>query len=251
MIEALQLPFIASYYGVFVVQRGLSFFGSGLAHAAFGGVAIGLWIGPDPLWVALPFTAAVAAGIVWVRERTALGADTAIGIFFAVSMAIGMIALSLREEFTADAFAYLFGSILAISWFDVILAAALVVLAAAAWPAWGRWAYATFDAELARADRLPVLRDDYLLAMLLAVSVVVALKLVGIVLIAAFLVVPAATARLVCRTFFAMTIASAALGALSSLAGLWWAYRLDLPAGPSIVLVQAFFFLIGVLCRTR
>ena len=86
IIGGVLVGFLASYYGVFIVQRGLSFMGSGLAHAAFGGVALGLLLDSEPLWIAVPFTVIVAIGITWVRDRTKLGSDTAVGIFFAVSI---------------------------------------------------------------------------------------------------------------------------------------------------------------------
>ena len=112
LIAGVLIGFLASYYGVFVVQRGLSFLGSGLAHAAFGGVALGLLLESEPLWIAVPFTIIVAIGITWVKNRTELGSDTTIGIFFSVSMALGIIFLYLRKQYSTEAFTYLFGSIL-------------------------------------------------------------------------------------------------------------------------------------------
>ncbi len=255
MLEALSLPFmqraliggllvaaLAGYYGVFVVQRRLGFLGTGLAHAAFGGVALGLFAGIEPLGVAAPFTILVAVGINWVKERSELSADTAVGIFFAISMALGIVFLSLRDSYSTDAFTYLFGSILAIDWIDIGMMALLCLLTIALLPFWSRWAYATFDSELARADRLNVNRDDYLLMALIAVTVVAAVKVVGAVLIAAFLVIPAATARLLASTYLQMTILSIALGMTGTLIGLFVSYWLDLPSGAAIILVQAAFF---------
>ncbi len=265
MIEALSLPFLqralvaglmvgflASYYGAFVVQRGLSFLGSGLAHAAFGGVALGLLLDAEPLYVAVPFTVAVALGISWMHDRSALGADTAIGIFFSVSVALGVIFLALRREYSADAMSYLFGSILAVQGSDLWITGGVVLVTLGTFPLWTRWAFATFDRDLALADRLAVRRHDYLLAVLIAVTVVVAVKVVGIVLVSAFLVIPAASARLLARTFLGMTVLSIAIGILSGQVGLWASYALDLPSGASIVLVQAALFLVALaLWRSR
>lgn len=233
---------LASYYGVFVVQRRLSFLGAGLAHAAFGGVALGLLLQTEPLWVAVPFTVVVALGINWVQDRGTLAGDTAIGIFFAVAVALGIVFLSLQQHYTVDAFAYLFGSILGVTSADLWLAGGLVVVALGTIPWWGRWAYATFDRELARADGVPVRRDDYLLSVLLAVTVVAAVKVVGVLLVAAFLVIPAATARLRSRTFLNMTLGAMIVGVTSAWAGLMGAYWLDIPSGPAIILVQAVAF---------
>lgn len=241
---------IAGYYGVFVVQRGMSFIGSGLAHAAFGGVALALLLGSEPLWVAVPFTVVVALLITWVRDRTTLSLDAAIGIFFATAMALGIMFISRIPTYTTDAFTYLFGSILSVTRTDLWAVLAVGVIVAAALPLWGRWAYATIDREAALADRLPVQLDDYLLSVLIAVTIVVAAKVVGIVLISAFLVIPAATARLVSRRFFQMTVISVLLGAGTAVAGLFASYYLDAPSGATIILTQTAAFLACLLGRT-
>lgn len=258
--EILQLPFmqralgagvlvglLASYFGVFVVQRRLSFLGVGLSHAAFGGVALGLLVGTNPLWTALPFTVVVALCITWVTQKGAVSGDTAIGVFFALSLAIGVILLSFKQSYTADAFTYLFGSILAVQPTDLWIMAGIAVLTLLTLPLWGRWAYATFDRDLARADGVPVRRDDYTLAALLAVTIVAAVKLVGIVLAAAFLVIPAAAARRFTSTFRSMTLVSMAVGGSTAVAGLAASYVLDVPSGATIILVQAAIFFVAFL----
>lgn len=240
---------LASYLGVFVVQRRMAFLGSGLSHAAFGGVALGLLLNTQPLWVALPFTVGVAVAMVWVRERAGLAGDTTIGIFFAVSMALGIIFLSLKEGYSSDAFTYLFGSILAVSRADALAAAAVALGVVALGPMWGRWAYATFDRNLARADRLPVMAEDYLLTVCLAVAIVVSMKVVGIVLISAFLVLPPATARLLAQTFAGMTLWSVALGVATVIAGLFISFQSNLPSGATIILLQAAIFFLMLAWR--
>jgi len=260
MPEALALPFfrrallagvivgaLGSYYGVFVVQRRLSFLGVGLSHAAFGGVALGLLLQVNPLWTALPCTVAVALAITGVTHRSAVSSDTAIGVFFAAAIAGGVVLLTFKESYTTDAFAYLFGSILAVRPADLWVLGGIGVLAAATLPLWGRWAYATFDRDLARADGVPVDRDDYVLAALLAVTVVAAVKVVGIVLAAAFFVIPAAAARLLTRTFTQMTLLAVALGSATAAAGLLGSYAFNLPSGAAIILGQTAVFGLAVL----
>jgi zinc transport system permease protein len=237
---------LASYLGVFVVQRGMAFLGSGLSHAAFGGVALGLLLGAQPLLVAVPFTVAIAIAMVWVREQAGLAGDTTIGIFFAVSMALGVVFLSLKDGYSADAFTYLFGSILSVSRSDLLVAGAVALGVLALGPLWGRWAYATFDRNLARADRLPVLAEDYILTVCLAVVTVVSMKLVGILLISAFLVLPPATARLAARTFAGMTLWSVGLGIATVAAGLFLSVETDLPSGATIILLQAALFFVAL-----
>jgi zinc transport system permease protein len=259
MLEALRLPFmqralvagvlvglLASYYGVFVVQRRLSFLGIGLSHAAFGGVALGLLLHINPMWVAVPFTVAVALGINAITARGHVAGDTAIGVLFAVAVALGIVFLSLRQSYTADAFAYLFGSILAVQPADLWVMGGLALVTIAAVPLWGRWAYATFDRDLARADRVPVGWDDAVLVTLLAITVVAAVKVVGIILAAAFLVIPAATARLLARTFRGMTSLAMGIGAITAVGGLLASYVLDMPSGATIILAQAVLFAVAL-----
>jgi zinc transport system permease protein len=250
LIAGALVGFLASYYGVFVVQRGLSFLGSGLAHAAFGGIALGLLLNFEPLWIAVPFTVIVAVGIFWVRDKSELGSDTAVGIFFAVSMAFGVVFLFLKKEYTSDAFTYLFGSILAVTKTDLKITGSVVLLTLLTLPLWRRWAYASFDRELAETDHLAVDRDDYLLSILIAVTVVVAIKVVGIVLIAAFLVIPAATSRLLSPTFRRMTVVSIFIGVISAIIGLWISYYLDVPSGATIILFQAILFFLSMLYKS-
>lgn len=242
LIAGILVAALGGYFGVFVVQRGLAFLGDGLAHAAFGGVALAFLLGTEPLWIAVPFTVAVAVAITWVQDRTRLAPDTAVGVFFSVSVALGVIFLSLVEGYVVDAFTFLFGSILAVTWSDIWTAVATALVTIAAAPIWGRWAFATFDRELARSERLPTRRDDYLLNAFVAVAVVTGVRLVGIVMITAFLVIPAATARLFAATLSSMTRISIVVGVASVLAGLLASYKLDLPSGATIIIGQAAMF---------
>ncbi|MCZ7610059.1 MAG: metal ABC transporter permease [Ignavibacterium sp.] len=250
LIAGVLVGFLSGYYGVFIVQRGLGFLGSGLAHAAFGGVALGVLLNQEPLWTAVPFTILVAIGITWVKDKTNLGGDTTIGIFFSVSMALGVIFIFLKRQYSTDAFNYLFGSILSVTNTDIIVPAVLIIITLLLFPFWKRWAYSSFDRELAQADRIPVGLDDYLLSILISVTVVVSIKVVGIVLIAAFLVIPPASARLISRSFSRMTLLSIITGTITALIGLWISYYLDVPSGATIILLQAFvFFFVMIISR--
>ncbi len=256
-LEALSLPFMqrailggvlaafaGSLFAPLIVQRRMAFLGSGLAHAAFGGVALGVMLGLEPLSVALPFTMAAGVVIVWIQHRTTLEPDTAIGMLFAVTMALGVLFLSLSDGYTRDAYSYLFGSVLAIGTGDLILAAITALMAVVMMRWWPAWAYATFDRDLARADRVPVLAHDYLLAVAMALLTVVSIKIAGVILAAAFLVLPAAAARLLSHTFAQMTLLSVLFAVTGVLAGMLLSYGLDLPSGPTIVLLQSALFVL-------
>ncbi|MDM7324320.1 MAG: metal ABC transporter permease [Thermus sp.] len=255
MLEALGYPFfqrallagilvslLSGLLSPFVVQRRLSFLGDGLAHAAFAGVALGLFLRAEPLWLALPFTFLVAMAITFIREKTELSEDTAIGIFFALSVALGAVFLSKARGYVGDAMGYLFGSLLAVGPVDLWTMALLLLFALFLLPLWGPLAYATLDRELALSDRVPVVFHDYLLSGFIAVSMVLAVKVVGILLVAAFLVIPGAAARLLSRTFAGLTLLSLILGVISTGLGLFLSFLLDWPSGASIVLLQAALF---------
>ena len=251
LVAGILVGFLASYYGVFIVQRGLGFLGSGLAHAAFGGVALGILLNSEPLWTAVPFTVLVAVGITWVKDKTNLGGDTTIGIFFSVSMALGIIFIFLKRQYTSDAFTYLFGSILSVTTADIIVPIILIIITIILFPFWKRWAYSSFDRELAQADRIPVQFDDYLLTILIAVTIVVSIKVVGIVLIAAFLVIPPAASRLLNKSFSKMTLVSVIIGIVTALVGLWISYYLDVPSGATIILLQAAVFFTVMIIKKK
>lgn len=246
LMAGIVIGVMCGYYGVFIVQRGLSFLGDGLAHAAFGGVSLGLLLGWTPLWVALPFTVLVSLGITYLREKTELQGDTAIGIFFAVSVALGVLFLGLKKDYTADAFSYLFGSILSVGVSDLVVIGVLLLITLLLVPrTWRQLAYSTFDPELAASDGVNVRGLNYFLSVVIAVTVVVSVKVIGIVMVASFLVIPAAAARLRSRTLYQMTLWSAGLAALASIIGLLASYLINVPSGSTIILTQALFFVLA------
>lgn len=263
MLGGAAIALMTGLLGVFVVQRGLAFLGDGLAHASFGGIALGALIAhgavgigllEQPLWVAMPFTVAIALAIAWVRDRTDLSSDTAIGVFFAVSVALGVLFLSRipPDRNVVDVWHLLFGSILAVGPQDlrIILVTAAVVTALIA-TFWGRLAYATFDPELAAADGVRVRALDYALFVWAAVAVVVSAQVVGVILMAAYLVIPAATARLTARSLIGMTVGTVVVGIVTTLSGLVVSYLVDVPSGSAIILLQALAFFLAVTVRRR
>lgn len=250
LIAGVLIGFLASYYGVFIVQRKMSFLGSGLAHAAFGGVALGLLLNTEPLWIAVPFTILVGILIIYLKEKTNLGADTSIGILFSISVAMGIIFLAMRKSYSADAYSYLFGSILSVFPNDLIIASVLTLITLFTFKKlWSRWAYATFDSELALSDKVNVLRDDYILSILISTTIVVSIKIVGIVLISAFVVIPAASAKMLASSFIKMTIYAIIFGILSSIFGLIISFYFDIPSGATIIILQSIIFIITALIK--
>ncbi|MFA5595419.1 MAG: metal ABC transporter permease [Trueperaceae bacterium] len=259
LIAGLAIAVMAGLLGVFVVQRRLSFLGDGLAHAAFGGMGIGAFVivSADlvgsrvgfinhPILIALPFSMLAAVVIAWLRRGTRLSSDTAIGVSFAVSVALGVLLFSLippDANLGVSAMDLLFGSILGVRATDLWLIVGVAVLAAALLLGlWGRLGYATFDDELARADSLNTDRLELVLFLVAAVIIAVSASVVGIILMAAYLVIPAAAARLLARTLAQMTVLAVGLGLVSTVAGLAISFYLDVPSGATIVLTQAALF---------
>ena len=165
--------------------------------------------------------------------------DSAIGVFFAVSMAAGVIFIALRRRYTGDVFSYLFGNILGVSSSDVVAIAVLAALVLGVIVAFFKEIFFfCFDERLAAISGLPTRFLHYLLLILLALTIVISIKVVGIILVSAFLVIPGAAAKLLSPSFKTMLVVSAAIGTASSLIGLYASYYLEVPPGATIVLIQ-------------
>jgi zinc transport system permease protein len=243
--------------GVFIVQRGLGLLSDGLAHATFGGLALGLLFVATvdrAIWIALPFTVAIALGIQHVRRRTTLGGEVATGVFFAVSFAAGILFLGLRQGRSApvNVEGLLFGSLLAVSpeALAVILVVAAIVIALLAWLG-PRLAYATFDPDLATLSGIPVAALEYVLLALTAVVVVVGVKTVGVVLVSAFIVIPAATANLLGRTLAGIAGLAVTFAVGGTAFGLFASYHLNVATGATIILTLGALFFLALVLRRR
>lgn len=259
LAAGLLIAVMAGLLGVFVVQRRLSFLGDGLAHAAFGGMGLGAfvivttgllsssvgWL-RQPMWIAVPFSLIAALGIAWLRDNTRLSSDTAIGVFFAVSVAMGVLFFSLIPpdvNLGVSLMDLLFGSILGVTSNDLVVIASVALLATGTLCfLWGSLAYATFDDELARTDGVRARALEYLLFVIAALVITVSAVVVGIILMAAYLVIPAASARLLARTLAQTTVLSIAFGVVATVVGLGLSFMIDVPSGSTIVLTQAALF---------
>ena len=227
----------------FVVLRRMAFVGVGISHAALGGVALGLLLGIEPLLAALVFSVAVAWAIGAVGGRGKLSEDTAIGIFFPTAMALGVALMAGTPDYRQNLLGYLFGNILLVQNSDLVFAGALVGASLLLTVLFFKeMLFISVDEETARAAGLPAARLRYLLLTLIAVTIVSAIKVVGIILVSAFLVIPAATAQILAPSVRAMMALSVAFAMTSVVGGLWLSWILDLPSGAAIVLLAAALF---------
>ena len=231
----------------FVVLRRMAFVGVGISHAALGGVALGVLIGVNPVLAALGFSVAVAWLIGLTGGRGRLSEETAIGIFFPTAMALGVALMAGTPDYRQSLLAYLFGNILLVRQGDLILAAVLVgSVLTVTLLLFKELLFISVDEETARAAGLPATRLRYLLLTLIAITIVSAIKVVGIVLVSAFLVIPAATAQLVAPSMRAMLLLSVAFALLAVVGGLWISWLANLPSGAAIVLVAAALFAVAM-----
>jgi zinc transport system permease protein len=268
VIEALAYPFmqralaaglliglVASLLGIFVILRRSAFFGDAVAHASLAGIALGVVSGMPPLL----FAAAVAVGIGLTLHRLErvgqLSLDTILGFILPFFMAVGVLVLSLSPGFQPELLSYLFGSILTVSWQGLGAIALVALVVAVVLASLGRrLVFSTFDPDGAHAVGINVARLLTVYHVLLALTVIASISVVGIVLVNALLVIPAATAKLLARSLGQMFVLAPLLGIGSVLAGLVVSSWLDAPSGPTIVVLAGILFLAAwgrTACRAR
>lgn len=243
LVAAMLIGLACSVVGVYVVLRNMSFIGDGLAHASFAGIVIAYLLKFDLYVGGLIFTILTALGIGAVSKRSEISLDTTIGVFFTAAFALGVALMSRVRTYVVDLQDFLFGNILAISRTDLIIIAALaaVVLLVIAL-LYKELLFASFDPVSAGASGVPVDLLTYVLLVILAVTIIVSLQAAGIVLVAALLVTPAATAYQLTNRFDAMMLISACVGVGAGIAGLYCSYYLNVASGASIVLVATACF---------
>jgi len=254
LLGGLIIGSVCSLFSPFVVLKRMAFIGEGIGHAAFGGIALALLLISDPsehefllTAITMVYCLAVAFLIAYSSRTKKISEDSAIGIFLAVSMALGLILLSTRKAYTAEILSYLFGSILAISRNDILiigLFGALVLFFILGF--YKELVFFTFDESSAKASGIPTGFLHYMLIALLAILIVAAVKLVGVILVTAYLIIPGATAKLFAKKFSHLSVGALSIGILTSFLGLFASYKLNFPSGASIVVVQFLLFVFAL-----
>jgi len=243
LLAGIFIAIACAILGVFLILRRDAMIGHGLAHVSFAGVALGLFLNVMPLAMALAVSILAGLGIMKLKETAGLHGDTAIGIFSSVGMALGILLVTLAHSFNVNLFSYLFGDILAIRpsevWLSIGLAAVAVFTVIFNYH---KFMYMTFDRESAKASGVRVKRLDILLTVLVAITVVLGMRVVGILLVAALLVIPAAAGLQVASNFKRAMIASSLVALVSVVLGLLLAFYFDFPASGTIVIISFLFF---------
>ncbi len=245
-ITAILVGIVGGIIGVFILLKGMVFLGQAIAHTAFAGAALALLLGVEPLPIIILFGLFAALAVGYVNEKKAMKEDIIVGVIFTFFMALAVIFITLNKAYSTDVNSILFGNILLISQFSYIVL--IIVLSFVGLLIIGlkkEYYLITFNDELASVSGLPVRLLDYLLLVLLALTIDVSLKAIGAILVFAMIVTPAAAAYQWTFKINRMMILAAIIGVLSSVGGLMFAYIFNLSSGASIVSISTLVFFIS------
>ena len=247
VLAGIGVALAAGPLGCFIVWRRMAYFGDTLSHAGLTGVALGLLLGVGPTLGMAVVGAGAGVLLLLLQRQRRIPADTLLGILSHAALACGLIAMRFMDKVRVDLFGYLFGDILAVSWNDVavVYGGAVLVVGALALH-WRDLITLTVHEDMAAAEGVPVARTRFLFTLMIALSVAVALKIVGVLLVTAMLIIPAAAARPLARSPEAMAVYASLAGALAVIGGLAASLAWDLPSGPAIV-ASAVVLFIGAL----
>jgi zinc transport system permease protein len=246
MAAGVAAAFLCGIIGIYIILNKIVFISDGIAHAAFGGIGLGYFLGLDPLAFGMASAVATALGIGTVASRSKVSEDTAIGVFLATGMAIGIMLMSMSQGYGRDLFGYLFGNILAVTREDVAIICALTLLVLIIVIAlYKEFLVLSFDPVYAESVGLPVRRLRLLLLCMVALSVVVLIKIVGIILLIALLTIPGAISRQHIKGLPRIMAGAVLLGMVFVTIGLIVSYLMDVPSGATIILTAALVFFIS------
>lgn len=247
LIGSLLASLACGLIGTYIVTRRLVFISGGLTHASFGGIGLGLYAGISPILSAAVFAVLSAFGVEWLSKRKDMREDSAIAVFWALGMALGVMFTFLSPGFAPDLSAYLFGNILTITGGDLVLLGCVAALLSVFFFLFRHpIVYVAFDREFARSQGLHVLLLEYVMMLFIALTIVACLRMVGIVLVISLLTIPQMTANLFVHRFHHIIWLSVGIGYASCLGGLWLSFRENIPSGASIIF---FSILIYAVCK--
>lgn len=258
MIEILQYPFflkalltalmtsiLCGLIGSYIVSRRIVFIGGGITHTSFGGIGLGYYLGVNPVITAAIFGVLSAIGIKAASDKADIREDSAIGIFWALGMALGIIFIYLTPGYAPDLMTYLFGNILMVSMTDIYIITGLGIVASAVFYFLFNEIHSiAFDEEFAKTQGIRVNLINYTLISLVALTIVFNIKVVGIILVMSLLTIPQTTASVITKNFRTMIFLSIIIAVISSFAGLVISYYFNIPSGASIIFSSVVIFVI-------
>lgn len=252
IITGFFVAILCSTLGIFLVLRRLSLIGDGLAHVTLSGVALGLLLKVYPLYVAIPVTLISGFGVLKIIEKTKLSGDSAIGIISSAGISIGIIMASMAGGFNIDLFSFLFGNILTITLEEMILSIILAVFVIGVIAVlYNQVISITFDEELAKVSGINTKRINIILILLTALTVVLSMKIVGIMLVSSFLILPSVSALQIAKSFRTSIIIAWFFSVFSVISGIFISFIFNIPTGGTIVLVSLIILIICILARRR
>lgn len=233
--------------GSFVVWRRMSYFGDTLAHASLLGVAFGLLLDVSPFYAVIAVTLVLALVLVWLERRPQLSVDTLLGIMAHSALSLGLVVVALMSNVRVDLMAYLFGDLLSVTFTDIwMIAIGVSAVLLILWWQWRNLLSMTVSPELAHVDGVNLVRARTVLMLVTALTIGLAMKFVGALIITSLLIIPAATARRFARTPEQMAAYTVLVGVLAVTGGLAFSAFYDTPAGPSVVLSAAVLFVLSL-----
>jgi zinc transport system permease protein len=250
LLAGLGVALVAAPLGAFIVWQRLAYFGDTLAHSALLGVSLGLIFSLNFQFAVILSGITIALLLVYLLNQSQLPSDTILGIISHSTLALGLILVSVFDTGNVDLMSFLLGDILSTTIIDiVVLYSVVIVVGLSIWLFWSQLLSITISDSLAAVDGINVPRIRFLLMILLALTIAVAIKIVGILLMTSMLIIPPAAARFLSRNPAQMVLIAATFGCLSIAGGLAASFQWDTPAGPSIVATSTFIFLVSLLFK--
>jgi len=251
LIAGVFIGILLASLGIFVLVKRMAFFGDGVAHASLAGIAIGLLAGIEPLTIAIVYAVGMALAMYFFEQRSRVSSDAIIGIFFTASLALGVILINLQTAYQPDLLSFLFGNILAITQPEammiVLVSLVLLILLIVFWR---KLSLLVFDKNQAKLERIPTRSLSIFLYVALAVAIVLGVKLIGVILVSALLIVPPATSKLLARSYKGFIMGSVILSVIVVIVGLIVSYIFDLPSGAVIVIAGFVVFVLTFLVKS-
>jgi zinc transport system permease protein len=246
LVAAILVSIACGIVGAFIVIKKIVFISGGITHAAFGGIGLGYLLNINPVLTAIPFSLGAALAIGIISKKTKISEDSAIGILWTVGMALGIIFIKLAPGYAPDLFSYLFGSILTVPMSDIMIMVVLdIIIIITVLILYKELHALSFDEEFSMIVGVPTQTLYLILLCLIALSIIVLIRVVGIILVIALLTIPATIAKQFTTKLKMLITSSTLISVVLTIIGLWLSYIFDLPSGATIVILLAVVFLVS------